>query len=175
MKKVNLILLVLLFQLNGYTQGESSASHEPVNLIGIKTKEDFKKPPFDEWFISNYNDYLLDDILVKKISKHLKGVTIKAFMGTWCDDSKLETPRFYKLLDSLNFDQKKLTMITVNRAKETPDNLQEGLNILWVPTFIFYRNGKEIGRYVEYPQETLENDILKILSGQPYKHSYEDQ
>jgi len=175
MKKVNLILFVLLFQLNGYAQGEGSSSNELVNLIGIKTKEDFKKPPFDEWFVSNYNDYLLDDILVKKISEHIKGVTIKAFIGTWCDDSKLETPKFYKLLDSLNFDQKKLTLIAVNRAKETPDNLQEGFNISWVPTFIFYRNGKEIGRFVEYPQETLENDILNILSGQPYKHSYEDQ
>jgi thiol-disulfide isomerase/thioredoxin len=95
-------------------------------------------------------------------------------MGTWCEDSQLETPRFYKLLDSLKFDPNKLTMITVNRAKKTPDNLQEGLNIFRVPTFIFYKKNKEIGRFVEYPRETLENDILKIVSGQPYKHSYEE-
>ena len=175
MKKVTFLLLVCLFQLSSYAQGEKSTSYETKNLIGIKTKEDFKQPPHVEWFENNYNNYTLDKNLVKKIKKHLKGVTIKAFMGTWCEDSQLETPRFYKLLDTLKFDQKKLTMITVNRSKKTPDNLQEGLNISHVPTFIFYKKNKEIGRFVEYPRETLENDILKIVSGEPYKHSYEEE
>ena len=30
----------------------------------------------------------------------------------------------------------------------------------------------EVNRFVEYAQETLAEDILKIVSGQPYKHSY---
>ncbi|MCB0473638.1 MAG: thioredoxin family protein, partial [Flavobacteriaceae bacterium] len=68
---------------------------------------------------------------------------------------------------------KNLELITVDHSKKTPDNLQEGLNITNVPTFIFYKKGKEIGRFVEYPRETLEKDILAIISGQPYKHSYE--
>lgn len=175
MKTVTFILLVLVFQLNNYAQVEHPVAVEPINLAGIITKEDFKKQPFLEWFESNYNDYELDKNMVKKIKKNLKGITIKAFMGTWCEDSRLETPRMYKLLDSLKFDYNKLTMIAVNRAKKTQDNLQEGLNIFRVPTFIIYKNGKEIGRYVEYPRETLENDILKIVSGQPYKHSYEEE
>ena len=174
MKKIPFLLLVLLFQLSSYAQGEKAPLYETKNLIGIKTKEDFKQEPHVEWFENNYNDYVLDKNLVKKIKRHLKGVSIKAFMGTWCEDSQLETPRFYKLLDSLKFDLNKLTMITVNRAKKTPDNLQEGLNIFRVPTFIFYKKNKEIGRFVEYPRETLENDILKIVSGKPYKHSYEE-
>ena len=175
MKKVTFLILVFLFQFSSYAQSEETTLHETKNLIGIKTKEDFKQQPFVEWFESNYNNYDLDKDLVKKIKGHLKGITIKAFMGTWCEDSQLETPRFYKLLDSLKFDQNKLTMIAVNRAKKTPDNLQEGLNISYVPTFIFYKKNKEIGRFVEYPRETLENDILNIVSGEPYKHSYEEE
>ena len=175
MKKVTFLILVFLFQFSSYAQSEETTLHETKNLIGIKTKEDFKQQPFVEWFESNYNNYDLDKDLVKKIKVHLKGVTIKAFMGTWCEDSQLETPRFYKLLDSLKFDQNKLTMIAVNRAKKTPDNLQEGLDISYVPTFIFYKKNKEIGRFVEYPRETLENDILNIVSGEPYKHSYEEE
>lgn len=174
MKKLTFLLLVFLFQLSSYAQGEKAPLNETKHLIGIKTKEDFKQEPHVKWFENNYNDYVLDKNLVKKIKRHLKGITIKAFMGTWCEDSQLETPRFYKLLDSLKFDPNKLTMITVNRAKKTPENLQEGLNISYVPTFIFYKKNKEIGRFVEYPRETLENDILKIVSGQPYKHSYEE-
>jgi len=174
MKKFTFLLLVFLFQLSSFAQGEKAALNETKNLIGIKTKVDFKQEPHVEWFENNYNDYVLDKNLVQKIKRHLKGITIKAFMGTWCEDSQHETPRFYKLLDSLKFDTNKLTMITVNRAKKTPDNLQEGLNISRVPTFIFYKKNKEIGRFVEYPRETLEKDILKIVSGQPYKHSYEE-
>ena len=65
-------------------------------------------------------------------------------------------------------------MVTVNREKKTPDNLQEGYNIIRVPTFIFFRKGKEIGRFVEYPRVSVEADMLKIVSGEPYKHSYEE-
>ena len=95
-------------------------------------------------------------------------------MGTWCGDSKRETPHLYKVLEMADFNFKNLDLVTVNRSKRTPDNLQEGLNIIKVPTFIFYKKGKEIGRYVEYARESLEQDILKIVSGKPYKHSYDN-
>ena len=94
-------------------------------------------------------------------------------MGTWCGDSKRETPHFYKILEEAGFNFKNLELITVNRSKRTPDNLQKGLNIFKVPTFIFYKNEKEIGRYVEYARESLEKDMLKITSGKEYKHSYQ--
>ena len=170
MKKLVLIILVLV-HFNGLSQDHQDT--ESI-LVGVQTKESFKQQPYAEWFDTNYNDAKLDATVTNKIKKHLKGVTIKAFMGTWCGDSQHETPIFYKLMDAIDFDYKNLTMIAVNRSKETPDNLQEGLNITNVPTFIFYKKGKEIGRFVEYPRETLEKDVLKIVSGKPYKHAYED-
>ncbi len=170
MKKIVFIIL-LLIHFNSISQ---DLGVEKL-LIGIQSKESFKQQPYAEWFDSNYSSYKLDVSVVDKIKKHIKGVTIKAFMGTWCGDSQYETPNFYKLIDAVNFDYSNLTMIAVNRAKETPDNLQEGLNITNVPTFIFYKKGKEIGRFVEYPRETLEIDVLKIVSGKPYKHSYETE
>jgi thiol-disulfide isomerase/thioredoxin len=103
----------------------------------------------------------------------LKGITIKGFMGTWCGDSKRETPRFFKILEQADFKMKNLELITVNRSKKTPGNLQDGFNVFKVPTFIFYKDGKEIGRYVEFARESLEKDILKIVTGLPYKHSYD--
>jgi thiol-disulfide isomerase/thioredoxin len=95
-------------------------------------------------------------------------------MGTWCGDSKRETPHFYKILELADFNFKNLDLVTVNRSKKTPDNLQEGLNILRVPTFIFYKKGEEIGRYVEYAKESLEEDMLKIVSGAAYKNAYDE-
>ena len=143
------------------------------NLIGIANKENFLEAPFNEWFTPNYDAYETDKEVMAKLTPLLKDITIKAFMGTWCGDSQEQTPVFYKILDEANFDFNNLVLITVNRSKVTPDNLQEGLNIERVPTFIVYKNSKEIGRFVEYPRESVEADLLKIVSGQPYKHSYE--
>ena len=93
-------------------------------------------------------------------------------MGTWCSDSKRETPKLYKLLEESGYNMANLEVISVDRKKVTPNNLQEGYDIIKVPTIIFSKNGKEVNRFVEYAQETLAEDILKIVSGQPYKHSY---
>ncbi|SDR66528.1 Thiol-disulfide isomerase or thioredoxin [Polaribacter sp. KT25b] len=142
-------------------------------LIGVANKDSFKDESFKNWFNSRYNEYTTDKETVNKLKTALEGYTIKGFMSSWCGDSKRETPRFYKLLDETGFNQNDFELITVDRSKKTPDNLQEGFNIIRVPTFIFYKEGKEVGRYVEYPRETLEKDILKIVTNQPYKHSYD--
>lgn len=142
-------------------------------LIGVANKESFTDDAFKEWFNSRYEEYTTDKETVNKLKTALEGYTIKGFMGTWCGDSRRETPRFFKLLEETGFDQNYFELITVDRTKTTPDNLQEGFNIIRVPTFIFYKEGKEVGRYVEYPRETLEKDILKIVTNQPYKHSYD--
>jgi thiol-disulfide isomerase/thioredoxin len=141
-------------------------------LVGITQKSDFQKPPFAEWFNENYEDYPLDMGVVNQIKPLLKGVKIKAVIGTWCGDSRRETPVFYKLLDEVGFDYKNLEMITVNRDKTSPNNEEKDLGIERVPTFIFYKNNVEFNRFVEYPRETLEEDFLKILQETGYKHSY---
>jgi thioredoxin-related protein len=77
-------------------------------------------------------------------------------------------------MEALQFDENNVELITVDRKKSTPENDQQGFDIQRVPTIIFFRNNKEIGRFVEYPRETMEADFLKIVSGQPYKHSYQE-
>lgn len=144
------------------------------HLSGIAQKSDFNQEPFATWFNPRYDAYALDEDTKKALKKGLKGVQIKAFMGTWCSDSKREVPQFYKMIDEVGFSDKNLTLVTVDRSKKEPVNLVSGNNIIRVPTFIFYRNGEEIGRYVERPRESLEADILKIVTGEPYKHSYEN-
>jgi thiol-disulfide isomerase/thioredoxin len=152
----------------------NAKKNEDGYLVGIANKDYFTDDAFKEWFNSRYSEYTTDKEIITKLKEALKGFTIKGFMGTWCGDSRRETPRFFKLLDETGFDQTYFELITVDRTKTTPDNLQEGFNIIRVPTFIFSKNGKEVGRYVEYPRETLEKDILKIVTGQPYKHSYDN-
>ncbi|WP_456377082.1 thioredoxin family protein [Lutibacter sp.] len=175
MKKIFLsLILIAAISCTAQKNKVTAIKDATGNLVGIANKESFLQEPFNNWFTPNYDEYTTDEAIIKKLEPLLEKVTIKTFMGTWCGDSKEQTPIFYKILDEAKFNYNNLEMITVNRSKATPNNLQEGFNIERVPTFIFYKDGKEIGRFVEYPRETVETDILKIVSGEPYKHSYED-
>lgn len=171
--RVALILLSFVLVSCSTTKNISNATiNTDGYLVGIAQKSDFQKPAFNEWFSANYEDYPLDMTVVDQVKPLLKGVQIKAVMGTWCGDSRREVPVFYKLLDATDYNYKNLEMITVDRDKTSSNNEQEGLDIERVPTFVFYKDGQEINRFVEYPRETLESDFLQILKEVGYKHSY---
>ncbi len=145
---------------------------DTVMLLGKANRKGFQMDAFKDWFNTGYEDYKVDSESLEKLKPLLKDASITVFMGTWCEDSQRETPHFYKILDETNFDESKLTLITVSDEKTTPQGFEEGKNITNVPTFIFYKNDKELGRIVEYPIESLEKDMLAILSGKEYKHAY---
>ena len=174
MKKITYTLITLLIISCASVPKKPASKDKDGNLIGVATKKDFQQEPYgSEWFNDFYSYYETDKDIIDQLKPYLKDLQIKAFMGTWCGDSKRETPHFYKILELANFNFNKLELITVNRSKRTPDNLQEGLDIIKVPTFIFYKDGKEIGRFVERVRESLEKDMLKIVSEQNYKHFYD--
>jgi thiol-disulfide isomerase/thioredoxin len=93
----------------------------------------------------------------------LNGIKITLVMATWCGDSKEWVPRFYKILDELNFNYKNLTLISVDRDKKAAGTEVETLNIERDPTFIFYNKKTELGRIIEVPVDLLEKNMLKIL------------
>lgn len=143
-------------------------------LIGVINEEGLMDEEFREWYKENYNNHILDTITINEIKPKLREVTIKVFMGTWCSDSQREVVALYKILKEAEFDISKLEIIALSREKETPDHLEKGFNIEYVPTIIFYKNEIEIGRFVELAQDTLEKDMLAILNETGYKHSYEE-
>ncbi|MEH6765621.1 MAG: thioredoxin family protein [Aequorivita antarctica] len=145
---------------------------DSVMLLGKANRKGFQMDAFKDWFKTGYADYKVDSETVEQLKPLLKDVNISVFMGTWCEDSQRETPHFYKILDDADFDESKLTLITVSEEKTTPQGFEEGKNITNVPTIIFYKNKKELGRIVEYPIESLEKDMRTILSGKEYKHAY---
>lgn len=173
-KKLTFIAILAIFNSCDAQQKVTAKKTQQGYLVGIANKNLIAKDSiYKIWFERRYNDYKVDATVIEKLKPALEDFTIKGFMGTWCGDSKRETPRMYKILEQTEFDLDDFQLITVDRSKKTPNNLQEGLDILRVPTFIFYKDGAEVGRFVEYPRETLEKDILKIVTGQPYKHSYD--
>jgi len=65
-------------------------------------------------------------------------------------------------------------MIAVSEEKDTPEKIEEKFKVTNVPSIILSKDGKEVGRIVEYPLESLEKDMAKILSDEEYKHAYEE-
>ncbi len=155
------------------TTETTAPAAQPEMLTGPAERSQLERGAFGEWFNPFYASYRVDESRVDELKPLLKEVDITLFMGSWCGDSKRETPRIYKIFDAVDkaYD---VELITVDRSKTTPQGLEEGKDIKRVPTLILSKDGKELGRIVEYPIESLEADMLKILKGKPYKHAYAD-
>ncbi len=174
MKRTIFLLSVFFSTLSLNAQKKETIEQNRTDYVGQKSMRFFEQQPHAKWFNESYEAYELNQKTIKKLKNHLDGVTIKVFMSVWCHDSHREIPRLSKILKAINFNEEHLEIVALNRAKKTPTNLQEGFDIRRTPTLIFYKNGKEINRFVEQPKKSLEKDILKILSGKNYKHTYFD-
>ncbi|MBE9467552.1 MAG: thioredoxin family protein [Bacteroidetes bacterium] len=133
-------------------------------LIGYCSREGLKSEPFNEWFKEEYDNYIVDTLSLDSISKEkFKNLSILIIMGTWCGDSRREVPRFYKIIDELNFNEQNITLINVDRKMKVCDIDIDKFDISRVPTFIFFNKGEEIGRIIETPINTLEKDLIGIV------------
>lgn len=145
-------------------------------LLGEINKNGLTSNTFNTWFSKKHKDYIVNKGITKKLKDSLNQYEIKVFLGTWCGDSRKEVPRFYKVIEAVKFPESQLQVIAVNRTedayKQSPNHEEKGLNIHRVPTFIFYKNGKEVNRIVEHPKETLERDMLSIVTDNKYTSNY---
>ncbi len=115
------------------------------------------------WFGEDYLDYRPAPHYLDRIPQFLEDVDIICVMGTWCSDSKRDVPRMIRILQSKNVPPEKLQMIGVDRDKRSPNGEASQYGVEKVPTFIFVRNGQEIGRIIEAPLASLEKDMLGII------------
>jgi thiol-disulfide isomerase/thioredoxin len=121
-------------------------------------------PPYSTWFLKGYDEYQpADDVLARLRAKGTDSITITIVLGTWCPDSRRETPQFMKILDAWDFPGDKVTFIGVDDLKQSPIGDYDKLGIVRVPTFIIYKNNIEAGRIIEHPVSSLEQDMLNIL------------
>ncbi len=132
-------------------------------LIDYCDRSGLETGDFGTYYTLEYNDYIVNDSLTRLIGQNINNYEITVVFGSWCSDSQEQVPRFYKILDKAGYNDAHLTIIAVNRGKQTTEANVSNLNIERVPTFIVYKKGKEIGRIVETPENTLEEDLWKIV------------
>ncbi len=87
--------------------GNDSASHDidfyeqSTWVLGYFKLNRLTSPPYSTWFLKEYDEYQpADDVIGRLNAKGKDAVTITIVIGTWCPDSRRETPRFMKILDA---------------------------------------------------------------------------
>ena len=119
-------------------------------LKGIISKELISNDSTFTWYKQNQQGFTANPQAVAALKAKGKDIEFIVFGGTWCDDTRVLLPRYFSWLEASNFPQEKVTLIGVDRNKKTLSHLAEALGVINVPTFIVMKNGKEIGRVVEY-------------------------
>lgn len=162
MKKIIfLILSLILYSCTAKKYSISEVGNTKIIIgefpIEILQTDDFK------WFNEGYSKFAIDEkedfeVIKSKANKF----DVLIFLGTWCPDSREYVPKFMKIMDEAGVSRKHIKTVGLNRDKVLK-GLTDKYDIKRVPTFIFFQNGKEIGRIVEHPQASLTKDIAKIV------------
>jgi thiol-disulfide isomerase/thioredoxin len=114
---------------------------------------------------ANMGLYNPDREILGKIKENIEDVEIKLFTASWCPDCRIQLPRFFSVLLALEDEDFALEIITVDRSKRDDSGLAKLMCVMAIPTVIFLRNGKELGRIIERPKGRMEGDILEIVGG----------
>jgi hypothetical protein len=117
----------------------------------------------DQWKALRAADYTPDAAALATIKDKSKDVTAFIVLATWCPDTRRDLPRFFKIADQAGWPESRMTLLAVDRTKKDAGGETVKWNVTRVPTFIFLRGGKEIGRVTERPTTTLEQDIALIV------------
>jgi len=135
-------------------------------IKGFMSKNDLKNDSAFLWYAENQKGYVPDASALYAFNKNKDSIHVLAFGGTWCDDTKNLLPKFFLLAEAGGLSEKHITLVGVDRSKKTLHNLTEAFNITRVPTFIVLKNGKEIGRVVEYGKIGMfDKELGEIISG----------
>ena len=131
---------------------------------GFLTRQELATDSAFTWFAENQKGYTPDQNALQLLRMSKDSINIIAFGGTWCGDTKYILPKFFVLTDAAGLSPDRVTLIGVDRSKKTIQHLSEAFGITNVPTLIVMKNGKEVGRVVEYGHTGLfDKDLAEIL------------
>lgn len=148
--------------------GTSGGIKKETIETGWMQRSAFDEPGLREFKV-RYDTVALEQDLVGMIRSTNAGVNVLVFFGTWCGDSRREVPHFLKIADQSGIDSSRIRLYGLDRSKKSSDGLSDKYHIEKVPTFIFLKNGDEVGRITEKPTGTLEADMLAILAAAQQK------
>ena len=115
------------------------------------------------WYNYEYKTYKVDSLSLQGMQSEFDSLQFLVFGGTWCSDTQRELPRFIKICDYMGLGSNRMQLLMLDEQKQSVYFNVKVWQITAVPTIIVMRNGREIGRIVETPQESLEKHLRKII------------
>jgi thiol-disulfide isomerase/thioredoxin len=117
---------------------------------GLIDKNILKQEPSFYWYANSYDQFQPDSTFIQAMKLHKDSSQFILFGGTWCDDTQSILPRFFKLQELAGVPDSSVSFFAVDRQKKSISHVPEAFGISHVPTIVIMKNGKEIGRLVEY-------------------------
>lgn len=111
-----------------------------------------------------YDAFVPDAALLEPLREKLAETRIEVYFAFWCSDSLHHVPPFLRIVDALGAAAPAVRYFEVAR-KAGPQQAYyaEAAQVERVPTFIVYRENREIGRIVENPARSLLEDLAEML------------
>lgn len=117
------------------------------------------------WDSYTSKDYIPDPEYINEISsayspgKH----SFILFSASWCGDSEDGMPIIYEILSMAGINFEAVTLYGLDEDKKLPSGRATEMNIEKVPTLIILKDGVEVGRIIETPTKSWEEDLLAAL------------
>ena len=169
MKNIIIAVSVITFFTACSVTKKLTTNYEVLNYQGKKMLKGIINRPLLEtdtafaWFKEGMQYGKPDDAAVAAFQQNKAKFTMVVFGGTWCGDTQSLLPKFYKLIDKSGYPETSITLIAVDRQKTTSDNSHKTYSIINVPTFIILKDGKEVGRVVEYGKGDMVKELGEIV------------
>lgn len=117
-----------------------------------------------EWQ-KNYDTFQPRSEFIEALKSELgNSLRIDIYLGLWCPDSRNNVPPFLKIFDEIGTRVPVRYFSVQRKSGREVRYYVDKAQVERVPTFIFFRGDREIGRIVENPIVGLSEDMMTILS-----------
>jgi thiol-disulfide isomerase/thioredoxin len=104
-------------------------------------------------------------MISQEIIKNFKEQKLKfvLFSGSWCATCMMYLPKIMKIISQFDLGKDEVEIHEVGIGKREPAEFIQKHDIIFIPTLIIYRGDKELGRIIEHPKKSWEEDIADII------------
>lgn len=163
MKSITLFSFLVVNLLVNCAIGQTADTIKHAVLTGHHKVEHLETSNDHTWFNKNYSEYRYDSSSVEKLKNLSADYHIIVVGATWCPDTHLQLPRFYKVIDDAGIPRERIKLYFVDRELKDSEMVSKKYKIKKVPTFILMKGAKEKERIVEKPKESIESDLVKFI------------
>lgn len=171
MNKFTPFIISLIFSNCIFAQTQYEVTYDKTRnnvkvLNGIINKYVVMNDSAFNWYANNQAGYNIADIsILNAFEKNKDSVQFIVFGGTWCEDTQNILPKFFRLQEKSGVADNRITFFGVDGNKKSLGNITSAMNIKNVPTIIVMKNGRELGRVIEYGTTgKWDKELADILS-----------